>query len=70
MRPVKTRDAGIARELYRNIKAQDCPRLIAHILRAYLKHRAGAGEAFLAFARRHEVDALKSMIETILREAA
>src|SRR5262249_13444728 len=48
-------DAGIARELYRNMKAQDCPDLIAHILEAYLRHRAGAGETFVAFARRHDV---------------
>jgi len=67
-------DAGIARELYRNIKAQDCPQLIAHILQAYLRHRAGVGEEFVAFARRHDIDALKSMIESMIeagpREAA
>jgi len=63
-------DASIARELYRNIKAQDCPDLIAHILQAYLRHRAGAGETFVAFARRHDVDALKGMIEAVPRDAA
>src|SRR5262245_14393433 len=63
-------DAGIARELYRNMKAQDCPDLIAQILEAYLRHRAGAEETFVAFARRHDVDALKGMIEALPREAA
>jgi hypothetical protein len=38
-------------------------------LQAYLKHRVGAGEGFVAFARRHTVEALKSLIEA-LREAA
>ncbi|HUC46723.1 MAG TPA: NirA family protein [Hyphomicrobiaceae bacterium] len=63
-------DAGIARELYRNVTAQDCPDLIARILHAYLRHRAGAGETFVDFARRHDIDALKRMIDAVAREAA
>jgi ferredoxin-nitrite reductase len=63
-------DASIARELFRSIKAQDCPDLIARILHAYLRHRSGAGETFLGFARRHDVDALKSMIQAVARVAA
>jgi ferredoxin-nitrite reductase len=37
------------------------------MLKAYLANRASPGESFLSFARRHEVDALRSLIE---REAA
>ncbi len=58
-------DAGIGRELCRDVKAEDCPRLIERILQAYVRHRAGPEETFLAFTRRHEVPALKAMVETI-----
>jgi ferredoxin-nitrite reductase len=62
-------DAGIGRELYRDVTAEACPRLVARILEAYLAHRQG-NETFLAFTRRHEVEALRSMIEGIAEEAA
>jgi len=63
-------DAGIGRELYRDVKVEDCPRLVERILRAYVTHRAGSDETFLVFTRRHEIGALKSMVEASLREAA
>ena len=53
--------AALGRELYRDVKAEDAPRLIEGLLNAYLAHRAGPDESFLAFARRHEIDALKAM---------
>jgi ferredoxin-nitrite reductase len=62
-------DAGIARELYRDVKAEDCPRLVERILRAYLAHRSG-DETFLAFARRHDIAAIKAMVDAIELEAA
>ena len=55
-------DAAIGRELYRDVKAEDAPRLVERMLQAYLAHRAVADESFLAFARRHEIDALKSHV--------
>lgn len=55
--------AGIARELYRDVRKQDCPALIERLLKAYLAKRTDAAETFLDFARRHEIAALKSMIE-------
>ena len=33
------------------------------ILKTYLAHRASREESFIAFARRHEIDALKAMTE-------
>jgi ferredoxin-nitrite reductase len=54
-------DAAIGRELYRDVKADDAPATVERLLRAYLAHRASAGESFLAFARRHDIDALKAM---------
>jgi ferredoxin-nitrite reductase len=62
-------DAAIARELYRDVKAEDCPRLIERILEAYLAHRRG-DETFLAFTRRHELDALKAMVDGTTGEVA
>jgi ferredoxin-nitrite reductase len=63
-------DAGIARELYRDVKVEDCPRLVERILAAYVAHRAGAGETFLTFTRRHDVPALKAMIDAAAGEGA
>ncbi len=56
-------DAGIARELFRDVKTEDCPRAVERILKAYIGARNGAEETFLAFTRRHEVGALKAMID-------
>jgi ferredoxin-nitrite reductase len=33
------------------------------VLKTYLAHRQSREETFIAFARRHEIDALKSMVE-------
>jgi ferredoxin-nitrite reductase len=55
--------AGLARELYRDVRAEDAPRTVERLLRAYLTHRAGPDETFLAFARRHEVAALRSLCQ-------
>ena len=56
-------DAAIGRELYRDVKAEDAPRTVERMLKGYLAHRAARAETFLAFARRHEVDALKTMFD-------
>ncbi|HET6223991.1 MAG TPA: NirA family protein, partial [Dongiaceae bacterium] len=56
-------DAGIARELYRDVRGDECPQLVERILAAYVAHRSGADETFLAFTRRHEVPALKAMVD-------
>ena len=42
-------------------RREDAPRTIERILKAYLAHRASREESFIAFARRHEIDALKAM---------
>jgi ferredoxin-nitrite reductase len=56
-------DAGLAREVYRDVKAEHVPAVVERILRSYLKHRAAPDEPFFAFARRHEVAALKDLFE-------
>jgi ferredoxin-nitrite reductase len=45
------------------VTAEATPRTIERILKTYLAHRASREETFLAFTRRHDIDALKSMTE-------
>jgi ferredoxin-nitrite reductase len=54
-------DATLARELYRDVKAEDAPRSVERMLRAYLACRASRDETFQAFTRRHEIAALTEM---------
>jgi len=56
-------DGGMARELFRDVRVEDCPPLVERILKTYLANRGGSTETFLEFARRHEPEALKSMID-------
>jgi ferredoxin-nitrite reductase len=56
-------DAAIARDLYRDVRAEDAPAIVERMLKAYLAHRASRAESFLAFTRRHEADALRTMFD-------
>jgi ferredoxin-nitrite reductase len=56
-------DAALARDVYRDVKAEDAPRVVERILKAYLANRSGPDETFLAFSRRHEIDALKTLFD-------
>jgi ferredoxin-nitrite reductase len=56
-------NAALGRELYRDVVAEEVPRTVERILKTYLAHRASPEEAFLTFARRHQIDALKAMAE-------
>jgi ferredoxin-nitrite reductase len=55
-------EAAIGREIYRDIKAEDAPPLIARMLQSYLANREGE-ETFLAFSKRYEVDALRAIFD-------
>jgi ferredoxin-nitrite reductase len=63
-------EGGIARELFKDVKIEDCPPLVERLLKAYMANRIGPGETFLAFVRRHEPDSLRAMAGTITRAAA
>jgi ferredoxin-nitrite reductase len=54
-------DAGLAREIFKDVRAEDVPTTIERLLRSYVAHRSSSTETFLAFTRRHDVDALKTM---------
>jgi ferredoxin-nitrite reductase len=56
-------NAAIARELYRDVKAEDAPAAVARILKAYLRHRADETETFVEFARRHDIEDVRSLVE-------
>ena len=47
----------------RDVKAEDAPHVVERMLKAYLAHRASRDETFLAFTRRHEIEALKAMFD-------
>lgn len=49
-------DAAIAKEFFKNVKAEDAPRTVAHILNTYLQYRSSATEPFSDFAKRVSAD--------------
>ncbi|MFG1378789.1 NirA family protein [Xanthobacter autotrophicus] len=55
-------DAAIARELFRDVKAEDAPVVVERLLKSWLAHR-NAGEPFSHFTRRMDPDALKALAE-------
>jgi ferredoxin-nitrite reductase len=55
-------DAAIAPEIYHDVRAEDAPRTVERMLKAYLAHRASPQESFQAFTRRHDIDALRSLV--------
>jgi ferredoxin-nitrite reductase len=54
-------NATLGRDIYRDVKAEDAPRRVEGLLKAYMTHRASPEESFLAFSKRHDVEALKAM---------
>jgi ferredoxin-nitrite reductase len=58
-------DAGLAREIYKDVKAEDAPATCERLLKAFLANRTSASETFLAFTHRHDIAALKAMAEAV-----
>ncbi|MFL6818557.1 MAG: NirA family protein [Bradyrhizobium sp.] len=56
-------DADLGQEVYRDIKAEDAPKTVEKLLRAYLVHRASPDERFLTFARRYDAEALRRLAD-------
>ena len=56
-------DAVIGREVYRDVKAEDTPKVVEKLLKAYLAHRAAPDESFLTFARRHDGETLRKLAD-------
>ena len=54
-------DAALARDVFRDVKAEDAAPVIERMLKTYLARRASREESFTAFTRRHEIDRLQTM---------
>ncbi|HVU18614.1 MAG TPA: NirA family protein [Candidatus Didemnitutus sp.] len=54
-------EEGIARELFKSVRADDVPSLVEKILTRY-QELADEGESFVHWARRHEVNRLKEVL--------
>ena len=57
-------DAAMARDLYRDVKAEDAPAKVEHMLKTYMTRRSDR-ESFQAFTRRHEIDALTALFSEV-----
>ena len=55
-------EGGIGRELLTHVKAEEAPAIVEAILRSWQSHRAAPDESFVAFARRHEIAALRALV--------
>src|SRR4051794_36272475 len=60
-------NAALAREIYKDVRAEHAPRTVERMLKGYLAHREH-GETFLAFSKRHEIEQLKTMFDTEVTE--
>jgi ferredoxin-nitrite reductase len=56
-------NADIGQEVYHDLRAEDVPKTVEKLLKAYLAHRASPGEAFLTFARRHDGETLRRLAD-------
>ena len=51
----------MARELFRDVKADDTPHIIEAMLKTYLSRRASNDETFHVFTKRHDDAALGTL---------
>lgn len=56
-------DAGIGREIFRDVPADQAPALLARMVQAYMDNRSDPQEPFFAFSRRNDIDTLKAMFK-------
>jgi ferredoxin-nitrite reductase len=56
-------NADVGQEVYHDLKAEDAPRTVEKLLKAYLTHRTSSDEAFVTFARRHDGETLRKLAE-------
>jgi len=63
------RERGLGRELAKNVPAAEVAPIVERLLAAYLAQRR-EGEAFVDFARRHDVGALRALAGVAAAEAA
>ena len=62
-------DADVGQEVYHDLKAEDAPKTVERLLKAYLAHRVSPEETFLTFARRHDGETLRKLADAQVAEA-
>src|SRR5689334_12927943 len=55
--------ADIGQEVFHDVKAEDVPKRVEGLLKAYLANRASPEETFLTFSRRHDGESLRKLAE-------
>jgi ferredoxin-nitrite reductase len=61
---------ALAREVLRDVKAEDAPEILRRMLAAYLAHRLSATETFREFANRHDDETLVRLFAARMEAAA
>jgi ferredoxin-nitrite reductase len=56
-------NADVGQEVYHDLRAEDAPKTVEKLLKAYLSHRVSADETFLTFARRHDGETLRKLAD-------
>jgi ferredoxin-nitrite reductase len=56
-------DADVGQEIYHDLKAEDAPKTVEGLLKAYIAHRSSPDETFLSFARRHDGETLRKLAD-------
>ncbi len=56
-------DADVGHEVYHDLKAEDAPKTVEALLKAYIAHRSSPDETFLSFARRHDGETLRKLAD-------
>lgn len=56
-------DADVGQEVYHDLKAEDAPKTVEGLLKAYITHRSSSDETFLSFARRHDGETLRKLAD-------
>jgi ferredoxin-nitrite reductase len=49
--------------VFHDVKAEDVPKTVEGLLKAYLANRASPEETFLTFSRRHDGEVLRKLAE-------
>ncbi len=62
--------AKIGTEIWKAVKAEDCPGRVEALLTDYLANRTGPQESFQAYTARRGPEALKGLADARLLEAA
>ena len=63
-------EQALARDYAQSVTAEDVPHLLETLLSAYLAHRTGPDETFHRFCARHEIEALRGLVDAQARALA